>query len=421
MSLRQTATSGARWTTGGSALTAAIQVLQLAFLARILTPVDFGLMAMMLVVIGFAQLYADMGASNAIIHRQDATADHLSTLYWVNIVAGVLVFAALVAASPLIVLLFAEPRLADYIPLAAASVLILAFGQQYQALLQKDLRFRELAIGETIAMVVGSAVAIATALAGHGVYALIYGQLINALVRTLFYVGFYVREWRPSLHFNYRDLRNYLSFSLYQLGERSINYFGQRADQLLIGALLGPTALGYYSLAYNLVVWPMQKINPALTRIAFPIFARVQDDVERLKVGFMTVQRMLASLNFPILVGIVAVAPIFVPLIFGEKWLPSVLLIQVLACVALFRSTGNLVGALLLARGHAGLAFRWNLAVIAIQLPAVYLGAWYLGTFGVALALALTQFLYFWPSYYFLVRSQLGPCFKVHLRSMTPA
>jgi len=421
MSLRQSAESGARWTIGSSAVGGAIQILQFAVLARLLSPVDFGLMAMMVVVIRFAQLYADLGVGNAIIYRQDATLDHLSTLYWTNILAGVLVFAVLVAATPLLVLLYAEPRLASYLPFVAASILILAVGQQYQILLQKHLRFRELAVAESVAAAVGAVVTIAAAFAGQGVVALIYGLLTSALIRTLLYIGSFVREWRPTLHFDYRDLRNYLSFSLYQLGERSINYFSQHADQLLIGAVLGATTLGYYNLAYNLVIWPMQRINPALTRIAFPIFARVQDDVEHLKLGYMTLQRVLASLNFPILVGISSVAPILVPLVFGEKWLPSVALIQVLAFVALLRSTGNPTGALLLARGRASLTFCWNLGIVIIQLPAIWMVARYFGSLGVAVILVSLQFIYFWVSYYILIRSQLGPCLGLYLNSMGPA
>ncbi|MCH8091366.1 MAG: MOP flippase family protein [Proteobacteria bacterium] len=421
MSLKRQAAEGAYWTGTSSVVVTVLQFAQLAVLARLLVPEDFGLMAMMMVVIGFAQAFADMGISNAIIHRQDTTDEHLSSLYWLNILAGIVLFFLLVATAPAIVAFYAEPRLAGFILVTAPIFLIAPFGQVYQALLQKKLRFRELAVSETSAAAVSAAVAITAAMAGLGIYALIFGQLANTACRTVVLIGYGWPDWRPGRRFRRRDLDNYLSFGLFQMGERSITFLSQRVDQLLIGALLGAQALGYYYLAFNLVILPVTRINPVLTRVAFPMFARLQDSTERLRHGFMTMRRILATVNFPLLFGLAVVAPVFVPTVLGEQWAPSIVLVQILAGVALLRSTGNPVGSLLLAKGRADLGFYWNVWIVLTQIPAVYIGATIAGTWGVAVAVLLMQITYFWGGYYFLVRRMLGPCLRLFLSTLGPA
>ncbi len=376
---------------------------------------------MMLVAMGFAQLFAEAGFGNAIIHFQDTTARQMSSLFWANLLVAGFVCVMFTVGAPLFVWLFEEARLQELTVLAALAVLVSSLGQLYQALLQKSLKFKELALSEVVAAAVGACVAIASAAMGQGVFALLYGYLSGAFVRTGGYILFGVRDWRPSLHFRVTDLRKYLRFCLYQIGERFINLLAQRTDQLIIGTILGAGALGYYSLAYNLVIFPVQRINPMVTRVAFPVFSRVQNEIEKLTKGFFTVQQILSRINFPILMGIAVTAPVFTPLLFGLQWAPSVVPIQVLAVVALIRSTGNPVGALLLARGRAGLAFYWNLMAVAIQLPAVYAGAQLGGVVGVCIALLVTQALFFLGNYLVLLRALLGPCLRIHIASLFPA
>ena len=138
MILKQQAVSGVKWSGVSVGVVTALQFVDLAVLARLLSPSDFGLMGMVMVVFGFAQAFADMGISNAIIHRQDVTKDQLSSLYWLNILSGVIVFCVVCASVPLIVGFFHEPRLNNLLYLTAIIFLITPFGQQFQILLQKE-------------------------------------------------------------------------------------------------------------------------------------------------------------------------------------------------------------------------------------------------------------------------------------------
>lgn len=421
MTLTQQARIGTFWTGLSTLVGLMAHFGQLAILARLLSPVDFGLAAMVMVVIGLAQVYADAGVGNAIIHRQDTTVKTLASLYWLNIGIGIALFLLVILGTPAVISFFGEPRLETILPLAGLGVLVIPFGQQFQALLQKSLQFRLLAIIEIFASLFGAAIAISLALKGFGVHALIYGFLANAFVRTTGLVVVGIKQWRPMLRFKYSDLQGYFSFGLYQMGERTINFLGQRIDQLILGTAVGALSLGYYNLAFGLAIFPVSRINPILTRVAFPVFAKVQDDDAKLLKGYMTLQRIVALINFPILVGMAVTAPLFVPIFLGDQWEPSILLIQILAFVGLLRSTGNPVGTLLLAKGRVKIAFFWNLGVVMVLIPVVLLGAHLHGAIGVAVAILATQIVLFWANYFVNVRSTIGPCLRDHLLSFTPA
>ncbi len=421
MSLRKRAASGVRSFGIATILSAAAQIAQLLVLARLLKPEDFGLMAMILVVFGFAQVFADMGVSNAIIHRQDPTREELSSLYWLNLGASVTLYALIVACKPLILFIYTEPRLDEIVPLVALVFVITAPGQQFQVLLEKNLRFRELAVAESFSAIAGAMVAISMALAGQGVYALVYGILSSSVLKSCVLVIVGLRSWRPQMHFRLMDLKGYLRFGMFQMGEKSVNYFGQRFDQLLIGIILGAQELGYYNLASTLVFLPYSKINPVFTRVAFPIFSRARDDLESLKSGFMTMRNLLASINFPLLFGMIAVAPEFVPVVLGEEWLPSIIPMQILALVGVMRSLGSPTGPLLLAVGRPDLGFYFNCFAPALLIPAAILGAWANGAVGVSIGILLATLMLFWMGYLFMIRRIVGPCLGSYVAAFGPA
>jgi lipopolysaccharide exporter len=412
MSLKAEAISGAKWTTASSVAVAAIQFVQLTVVARLLSPGDFGLMAMVMAVLGFAQIFTDVGVGSAVIHRQNNSHQELSSLYWLNVVAGVAVFLLTLAATPLVVTFFDEPRLATLLPATALLFLITPFGQLFQLLLQKELRFRDLALVEFLSATAGAIVAIGCALEGLGVYALVFGQLGAACLTTVSVAMIVWCEWRPMVRFRTVDIQPYLRFGLFQLGNRGVNFLVARVDQILIGALLGATTLGIYNFAWNLGIMPVTRINPILTRIAFPLFAKVQLENERLKRGYLLLVWLLTATNGPILVGAAAVADTLVPLAFGPQWVPMVPVLQILAFVGLSRSIVNPIGSLILAKGRPDLEFKLNVFFVVLQIPSVYLGARIGGLHGVAWTVLVLQLADLALVYRFLLRPLVGPCLR---------
>lgn len=412
MSLKKTAVAGVKWTTASTLFISALQFIQLMVLARFLTPAEFGLMAMAMVVTGFAQAYADMGISAAIVHRQNLTREVLSSLYWLNIAAGFAVFFLLCLATPLAVFFFHEPLLYKLLPMVAFGLLISSAGQQFHWLLEKDLRFELLAKQDIAVSLLSVAVTIVSAVQGLGVWSLVWGLLAGSVLKTLLLLRSGWAQWPPLLHFRQADLKGFLSFGLYQMGERSINYFNSRIDQLLIGNLLGAQELGYYNFASNLVMQPVNVINPILTRVAFPVFARMQFDKPGMRSSYIKMMNLLCTINAPILFGLCAVAPLLIPLVFGAQWQPAIILVQVLAIYGFLRSTGNPVGSLLLANGRADLGFRWNLALFVITTPGIFIGEKLGGAQGVAYSLLVLMLFYSVANYHFLVKTLVGTCGK---------
>lgn len=420
-SIKKSTISGVKWTTVSTIVNSALQTLKVILLARLLSPSDFGLMAMLLVVTGFSLNYADFGTSNAIIYRQDVTRNQLSSLYWLNIASSFGVFFLMIAATPLIVHIYNEPRLSGLIFWAALYIVIVPIGQQFQNLLQKELRFQVLAWVDMISALIGVVIAIGSAMVDPNVFSLIWGQLGATASKALMLFAIGCKEWRPTLHFSREDLKGYISFGLYQMGEKSINYFNLRMDQIMIGALLGAQELGYYNLAFNLVIQPVARINPILTRVAFPVFAKIQSDIEHLKKWFFMVLKVISVINFPVLLGCAAVAPVLVPIVFGKQWLPSVVFIQILSIVALTRSTMNPVGSLILAKGRPDLGFKWNLLPLFIQVPGMYLGYKIHGALGIAVALVIVHVVYILLNYAILIRTLVGHCLKDYIASIVPS
>ena len=395
MTFKQRVVSGVKWTGFSTAVRSGLQILQLAFLCRILTPSDFGLMAMAMVAIGFAQLFADMGISNAIIYRQDATDKELSSLYWLNIFAGAVIFLLVWFLSPSAAAFYKEIRLTNLLRLTGVIFLIVPFGQQFQILLQKELKFNALAGIEIFSSVISTGTAVSTAFAGQGVYSLVWGQLVGTLCRSsiLIIVGW--KNWRPSLGFSLKDIRKYIEFGLYQMGERGINYFSWNLDKLLIGRLLGAEALGFYSVAYQLMLRPMQILNPVITKVAFPLFSKMQNDDSRLRNGYLQVIEVVALVSMPVYFGMYAVSDSLVPVLLGQRWIEAVAIFNVLVILGMFYSLGNPIGSLLLSKGRADIGFWYNVFAVIITVPAIIIGSGW-GAIGVAWALVLiTAFIFF--------------------------
>jgi O-antigen/teichoic acid export membrane protein len=372
VSLRREATRGVKWTGAASFAISGLQFARLVVLARLLSPEDFGLMAMITVVMAFAGTFADSGLSNAIIYRQEASSDQISSLYWTSWIVGLIIFGLIIAVTPLVAVYYRDLRIHSLLPWVALSFLIGPVGQQFKVLLQRDLRFREIAIVEVAAALLGTVVSVALALYGCGIYALIFGQLLAGITESLLLAIIGWRDWAPRLHYRLGDLKNFAGFGAFQIGERCANVFAANIDYLLIGRVLGPAALGPYTLAYQLIVAPVTRINPILTRVAFPIFAKKQSDVVSLRAGYLEISKFLAFVTCPLLVGVAAGAPILVPALLGTRWGDTIQLIEILAGVGIFRTLANPLGSILFAKGRADIGF-WLNVYVALEYLIVFL------------------------------------------------
>jgi O-antigen/teichoic acid export membrane protein len=396
MTLKQQAISGVKWTGLSNTIKSVLQLLQLACLGRILAASDFGLMAIAMVAIGFSQIFADMGISNAIIYKQHSTKEELSSLYWLNIAAGASVFLIVWFVAPTISSFYKEIQLTDLLRLTGAIFLIVPFGQQFQILLQKELQFNALAIIEVSSSVISTFTAIVTAIAGQGVYSLVWGQLAGAVFTAIALMLKGWKKWRPLFKFNIKDTKEYLGFGLYQIGERSINYFSLNLDKLMIGRLLGTDVLGFYSVAYQLVMRPREIISPVFTKVSFPLFSKIQHDDARLRNGYLKLIQVIAFITMPVYFGMYGVSDSFVPVLLGKGWAETIPIFNMMVILGVFYVIANPVGSLLLAKGRADIGFWYNVFALGLTIPAIIAGSHW-GIMGVLWGLVIRSAFILFP------------------------
>ncbi len=361
MSLKSNAITGVKWTTVSMVIVTVLQLLQLSILARYLEPTDFGLMAILMVVIGFSQAFMDMGISNAIIHRQEISNSQLSSLYWLNILSGILLALVVIILAPLIASYYKDARLTNLLMILSSVFIIVALGNQYRILFQKELMFDLMAKIEVFASFISFTTAVYFAYSGWGVYALVFAMIVQAFTSSVLFLYLGLRNHHvPSFSYKHSELKGFYSFGLFQMGEKSVNYISANIDKLLIGKMIGFQAVGFYNMAWQLIIFPLAKINPVVNKVAFPIYSKVQNDQEALNRYYGLSMKVLSLLTVPILAFLSFFANDIVLVFFGEGWGKTATLVTVLAFVGIGKALGNPGGALILALGRADIGFWWN-------------------------------------------------------------
>ncbi|MCI4167727.1 teichuronic acid biosynthesis protein TuaB [Bacillus spizizenii] len=358
--------SGAKWTSISTMCITIIQIVQFALLGNMMTLTEFGLVGMITTVTVFAQIVLDMGFGAALIQRDDATERQMSTLYWLNIMTGVLLFVLLYVSSPVIAGFYQREELVFLIRILAIMFLVAPIGQQYQYMLQKQLHFNTLSKIEIFSNVLSFGYLAVAVFMMDAILAYVISQVLLQSSKGILYWAVYRKKWHPAFVFDLRGMKAFFSFGAFQLSSRLVNRLGANIDMILIGRFIGAEALGIYNLAYQIVTIPVLKINPIVTRVAFPVFAKNKYENSVIREGFLNMTKMLALVSFPLLIGLVSVSDAFIAAVFGEKWLAAVPVLNVLAIVGILRVLMNPNGSVLLAKGRADLAFYWDSGVLLL-------------------------------------------------------
>lgn len=394
--LKHQVTSGIKWSTVSQISRQGTQLITTIILARLLSPSDFGLVGMAMVVIGFIGIFKDLGTSAAIIQRKELSEELLSSIFWVNVGFGTLAMIILFFGAPLGGLFYHESRVVDILRVLALTFFISGLSILQQALLERSLSFNKLAKVEISAVVCGAIVGIGLALRGFGVWSLVFQSLTTVIITTV--LLWLVSSWQPKWIFHWNEIKSVSSYSLNLTGFSIFNYFARNADYLLIGRYLGAQDLGYYTLAYRILLFPLQNISSVIGRVMFPVYSSIQDNNHRFANAYLKVAKNIALITFPMMLGILALASPFVLTIFGVKWQPVILLILILAPVGLSQSIGTTVGAIYTAKGRTDWMFRWGIGSGLFVIIAFTIGLHW-GIIGVATAYAIATFSLSYPSF----------------------
>ncbi|MCB0543431.1 MAG: lipopolysaccharide biosynthesis protein [Saprospiraceae bacterium] len=357
-----------RWSMAGAAGAAIFQFLQMIFFARFATAAELGDYALAAVVIGFLAPVAEAGVSQAIVIADGHNRSQLAALAWVNFSIGLLIFLLLFVAADFFAGWYDRPVLSDILVLMGTTLLIAPFGVQSSGLLTRAMRFDAAAKVEVISWACSFITVAILAWRGWGPWSMAAGYVLRNAVATM---GSMTAAW-PGLSFkipdsgDLRDAGPLLRFGFFELSSRWADFLSNYLDKLVVGKWLGVTALGYYNLAFTLFMMPTGRLGYVITRVSFPVFARVRDDKPRLEQYFRQINRQIVVLLFPLYAGMMLFHEEIVLLLFGQSWLPAAPLLIAFGLAGLVRSCNAVLPQLIKGMGKPSLLLGWMLVWTAV-------------------------------------------------------
>jgi len=390
MNIAKEAIKGVKWASVSQLGRQIIQYTTTIILAALLTPSDFGLMAMAIVIVGFLEIFKDLGTAAAIIQNQNLSDESLSSIFWVNVGFGALVAFIVFLAAPLGAEFYNNSKIEDILKVLSISFIWSSFGIVQKKLLEKELKFDLLAKIELIGVAIGAVVGITLALLEFGVWSLVFQSLSIAVITTsLLWI---INSWRPTIFFSYQKIKPIISYSLNLVGYNVFNYFVRNTDYLLIGKYLGERELGHYYLAYKIMLSPLQNVSLVVSRVIFPIYSKRQNDNERFRKIYSKVANAISFLTFPLMIGVFVLSDLFAVTFFNNKWDTALLalLLMILAPVGLIQSIATTTGSIYQAKGKTDWMFRWGVISGIIYVTGFFIGLnW--GVIGVAVSYLISS------------------------------
>lgn len=359
--LGQKAARGVLWSGAQIWGARAISFVIFALLSRLLDPQAFGLVAIASLLITFVQAFQDQGLGDAIVQRERLDPEHLDTAFLVNLLISLLLTAICMAVAPLVGIFFREPQLVPIVRWLSLSFPVASLAIVQQAILRRALAFKVLALRSILATLVGGIVGVAMALLGFGVWSLIAQTLVNALIGVL--VLWICSSWRPGLRLSRSRLDELFRFGFNIVGMNLLNFANQHADDVLIGYFLGPTLLGFYTIAYKFFSVMMDALTTVTNTVALPAFARLQNDLDRLRRAFYKVIHFSSLISFPAFLGVAIVAPELVAAVFGPRWALSASVLRVLVFIGILHSVFYFHNSLVIALGKPS----WRLGMVLLN------------------------------------------------------
>ena len=390
MSNQNKAINGAKWTTSATVITTVFNSLQMAIIARVLDPSIFGLVSICTIILNFFYIFANLGFANSIISTQETDRKKLSTIFFASLAMGIIFCGIINLSAPLVIDFYDQPRLARIIPLASLNFPLVYASQIYGILLQKELRFRTLAINDVLSATVGIIVTIILAYQDFEELSIMYGQIALAATRTITYTITGSSLFRPLFYFKLKEIKNHLRFGVYSIGEGLLGFANSNLENIVIGKFISMEALGYYNIAYQIAIFPLYKLNPIIMQVTFPIMAKMKNN-EDLKRAYLKIVDFMTFCNFPLLAGLFITAGSVVPLIFGQNFLPSVPLVHIVIFAGLFSCFTTPFSAIAFSKGKPNLLFIINLSALIFKLPVLYFTAKNYGLIGITYGYLVTS------------------------------
>lgn len=360
MNLKTQVLTGVKWNTANRIISISIGIIQLAILTRLLDKADFGLIAIAMMVIEFTNIFSDLGFTTAIIHKQHISDSQYSSMFWMNLSMGILIFLALCLLSPFISSFYTEDRLRIIIPLLSMQVVMNGFGKMFQTIKTKELDFELISKTGIYATVSSFIVTVILALNHFGIYSLVVGQLLKTALNQFVFSVAGFKSHKISFHCNFGEIKDIAKIGGYQLGAQILDFVSSRIDIFLIGKFFSLEDLGLYNIAKNLVFTIYQQTMSPIKDVVMSAFAKIQNDAENLKSSFARIMNIMSAINGPIYTILLVFASPIVSILYASEYSEVSVFLQILSPWGFMASVVCLAGMVDVAKGRTDLGYRWT-------------------------------------------------------------
>ena len=335
---------GSLWVLSLQVAARGIRFLSMLVLARILVPSDFGIFGIALLSVSFLETFLRLGLHAALVQKRGDIEEFFDTAWVMGLGRGLIICLALFFSAPLIANFFDSPKLIGIIQILSIAPLLMSMENVGMVFFTKRLDFRKLFLYEISGTLANVIVAVSLAIILRSVWALIYGLLARHFVNV--FMSYVLHPYRPSLKFDWAKGKELFQYGKWMLGSGIILYFINQGDNAFVGKMFGTTALGYYVMAFNLSNLPATEITHVISRVMFPAYSKIQNDVKKLKEAYLKTLQVIALVSIPLAGMIFIFIGDFTVLVLGERWVPMVPVAQVLSIAGLFRSISASTGPL---------------------------------------------------------------------------
>lgn len=399
--LGRRAARGGLVTIGGQLLKLVVQLLSVVLLARALTPADYGLVAMVLAVIGVADIFRDFGLSSAAVQARTLSVAQRDNLFWLNLGIGAGLAALVATGAPLLAMVYGRPELIDLARVLAVTFVLNGAATQYRADLNRRMRFSSLAAADVVAPAIGLAVALVSAALGAAYWAIVIQQLSTILVMLVLVVAF--GRWVPHGWRRREPMDGLVRFGFSLMASQVLGYLGKNVDSLTIGIRFGATPLGFYNRAFQVLMTPLGQLRAPTTTVALPVLASLQDDDVRFGDYLRRGQLVMGYTLVAGLGLVIGGAEPLTALLLGPRWMSVTPLLTVLGIAGMFQSLAYVGYWVYLARGMTSALLQYTLVTTSMMVLAILVGSTW-GVLGVACGYAVSAGLE-WPlSFWWLSR-----------------
>ncbi len=376
------------WSFVSRASTRGFSFLQIIIVARLLAPDDFGLLGISLLSIEILNVFTKTGFRQSIIQKKEEVKNHLDSAWTVLVLRSWGMYAALFLASPFIATFFNEPRVVDILRVFGLILVFRGMKNIGVVYFRKELQFQKKFVLDLSKSLPSFIITVSLAFLLQNVWALILGMTIGTFISMI--VSYIIHPYRPKPELNIEKISDMFGFGKWIMFSSIITFFLTQGDDIFVGKILGVTALGFYQLAYQISNTPATEISHTITKVLFPAYSKIQDNMEKLRVSFRKVFFVISFLTFSLSFGIIAIAPEFTVLILGEKWEPIILPMQILSLWGLVRALGSTAGPIFRAIGKPHISTKIHVFELILIAALIYPFSLWRGIVGISTALVIS-------------------------------